>query len=85
MQSDVVSKYKAAAKIANSEFWLRAHIPACAQWQLIADDMYSAQVVAASPALRMHVAGALASAVSECQPGAKIVDICTKTDKLIEE
>eukprot|EP00891_Asterochloris_glomerata_P003654 jgi/Astpho2/3654/Aster-07856 len=44
--SDVVSKYKAAAKIANS---------------------------------------ALASAVSECQPGAKIVDICTKTDKLIEE
>lgn len=96
-QSDVVTKYKAAAEIANGEEERREKKGFCFLCSL---DPQSANDLSEStrpphaltdppfpnpPLSLTHTTAALKAVIEECKPGAKLVDVCAKGDAVIEE
>ena len=79
-QPDVVTKYKAAAKITNG-------VPRRGAARLLcrAPTAAARRSPALTRAVRCAPAAALAAVVEACVPGAKIVDLCDKGDSLMNE
>ena len=71
---DVVTKYKAAAKIVNSE---------CRD--AVLSSLLKSGRSDGSPRPCAVRADALAAVIEACKPGAKIVDLCDKGDTMINE
>lgn len=84
---DVVTKYKAAAKIVNSEFFISFFIvdrwtrqSEFRHWAI--NQSNAAKLKAAS---FQFPADALAAVMESCKPGVKIVDLCEKGDRFMDE
>lgn len=82
-QPDVVTKYKAAAKIVNCASCRRSCVAVAMLLLLSLKSAHAHLVPRLVPA--QLVAATLAAVIEACKPGAKIVDICQKGDDLVKE
>ena len=83
-QSDVVTKYKAAAEIANGEGTGKGGSGRCETQPGTRPSVCSPPSPSLPPPPPTPSA-ALKAVIEECKPGAKIADICVKGDAVVEE